>query len=84
MITKATKLNINLATAFAALIMIVTLSSVAQADAVTDWNQRTVTYSATGGRPGPTWVLDVAIVQLAVYDAVQAPVSRSARQRHSA
>lgn len=42
------------------------------ADAVTDWNSRAVTYASGGGRPGPTWVLDVAVVQLAVYDAVQA------------
>ena len=43
-----------------------------KADAVTDWNARATTYASTGGRPGPTWVLDVAIVQAAVYDAVQA------------
>jgi hypothetical protein len=50
------------------------LSSVGMvtADAVTDWNARTVTYAAGGGRPGPSWVLDVAVVQAAVYDAVQA------------
>jgi hypothetical protein len=28
--------------------------------------------STPGVRPGPTWVLDVAVVQVAVYDAVQA------------
>ena len=44
----------------------------AYADAVTDWNAKTVQYSATGGRPGPSWVLDVAVTQVAVYDAVQA------------
>lgn len=45
-----------------------------RADAVTDWNQRTLMYSGPplGGRPGPTFVLDAAVVQLAVYDAVQA------------
>ena len=42
------------------------------ADAVTDWNAKTVQYAATGGRPGPSWVLDVAVTQAAVYDAVQA------------
>lgn len=57
---------------FSISIMMLGLVGSVAADAVTDWNQRTVTYSATGGRPGPTWVLDVAIVQLAVYDAVQA------------
>jgi hypothetical protein len=54
------------------LIMMLGLTTVARADAATDWNQRTVTFSSGGGRPGPTWVLDVAVVQLAVYDAVQA------------
>ena len=43
------------------------------ADAVTDWNARAVQYSSVPGfRPGPTWVLDVAVVQVAIYDAVQA------------
>jgi hypothetical protein len=31
-----------------------------------------VSYASTGGRPGPTWQLDVAVTQAAVYDAVQA------------
>jgi hypothetical protein len=72
MVTKTSKYNKYLAAAVAVLIMLVALSTVANADAVTDWNQRTVTFSAGGGRPGPSWVLDVAVVQLAVYDAVQA------------
>jgi hypothetical protein len=49
---------------------------IAYADVVTDWNQ--ITYeriAAAGGtadaRPGPSYVVDVAAVQLAVYDAVQ-------------
>lgn len=48
--------------------------SVARADAVTDWNAKALTYSGPplGGRPGPTFALDAAVVQLAVYDAVQA------------
>lgn len=46
---------------------------IARADVVTDWNARTVGHASTPGvRPGPTWVQDVAVVQLAVYDAVQA------------
>ena len=56
-------------TAFSICIVIPTS---AHADVVTDWNAQTVQYAATGGRPGPSWVLDVAIVQAAVYDAVQA------------
>ena len=44
-----------------------------KADIVTDWNARTVGHASTPGvRPGPTWVQDVVVVQLAVYDAVQA------------
>ena len=53
-------------------LMLTVSYSIANADAVTDWNARTVTFAAGGGRPGPTWVLDVAVVQAAVYDAVQA------------
>jgi hypothetical protein len=44
------------------------------ADAVTDWNAIAVQTlnSAVPPRPGPTGVLDIAIVHAAVYDAVQA------------
>jgi hypothetical protein len=41
------------------------------ADAVTDWNEITMTAVATG-RPGPVGSLDTALVQIAVHDAVQA------------
>jgi hypothetical protein len=41
-------------------------------DAVSDWNAIAVQATITGGRPGPTGILDVAVVQAAVYDAVQA------------
>src|SRR5262245_5263608 len=43
-----------------------------RADAVSDWNAIAVQAIITGGRPGPTGFLDVATVQAAVYDAVQA------------
>jgi hypothetical protein len=43
-----------------------------RADAVTDWNAIAVQATITGARPGPTGVLDLAVVQAAVYDAVQA------------
>jgi hypothetical protein len=43
----------------------------AQADAVTDWNAITVD-AVTAGRPGPIGLVDVALVQIAVHDAVQA------------
>ena len=41
------------------------------ADAVVDWNEITVA-SVTAGRPGPIGVVDIALVQVAVHDAVQA------------
>ncbi len=44
----------------------------ASADAVSDWNAIAVQATITGARPGPTGILDVAVVQAAVYDAVQA------------
>lgn len=43
------------------------------ADVVTDWNEITVSATAQApGRPGPSNLLDIAAVQLAVYDAIQA------------
>lgn len=42
-----------------------------RADAVTDWNEITVA-AVTAGRPGPIGMVDVALVQVAVHDAVQA------------
>ncbi|MGH8175486.1 MAG: hypothetical protein ACREV5_04390, partial [Steroidobacter sp.] len=41
------------------------------ADAVTDWNEITMA-AVTASRPGPQGMLDVALVQVAVHDAVQA------------
>lgn len=41
------------------------------ADAVTDWNEIAVG-AVTVGRPGPIGVMDLALVQAAVHDAVQA------------
>ena len=43
----------------------------AQADPVTYWNGVTVS-AVTTGRPGPPGLLDIALVQSAVHDAVQA------------
>lgn len=46
---------------------------VSRADVVTDWNLITVNATNTApARPGPSNLLDVAAVQLAVYDAIQA------------
>jgi hypothetical protein len=49
-------------------------SHVARADAVLDWNEIAVNTIATASppRPGPVSFLDMAVVQAAVYDAVQA------------
>jgi hypothetical protein len=40
-------------------------------DAVVDWNQITMD-AVTAGRPGPIGMLDIALVHIAVHDAVQA------------
>jgi hypothetical protein len=44
----------------------------ASADVVSDWNAIAVQATVTGARPGATGALDIAMVQAAVYDAVQA------------
>lgn len=41
------------------------------ADAVVDWNRITVE-AVTAGRPGPIGLVDIALVHIAVHDAVQA------------
>jgi len=57
--------------------LVVGWTAPAQANSVTDWNEVTVRYVAGApgippGRPGPVGFLDVALVQAAVHDAVQA------------
>jgi hypothetical protein len=52
-------------------ILLATPASVS-ADAVADWNGIAVQATLTGARPGPIGVLDIAMVQAAIYDAVQA------------
>jgi hypothetical protein len=46
---------------------------IARADAVLDWNAIAVSTISTASppRPGPVGFLDMAVVQTAVYDAVQ-------------
>ncbi len=53
---------------------LLTWAESARADAVVDWNAIAVQATITGAseRPGPTSLLDVAMVQAAVYDAVNA------------
>jgi hypothetical protein len=53
------------------------MSSVVRADAVTDWNAIAIqTIAAQPSHPGATSFLDSAIVQAAVYDAVEAITGR--------
>ena len=49
-------------------------SPIARADAAVDWNTIAIDTisSASPARPGPVGFLDMAVVQVAVYDAVQA------------
>ena len=44
----------------------------AKADAVGDWNAIASQVISAGGRPGPSTLVDFAVVHAAVYDAVQA------------
>jgi hypothetical protein len=50
------------------------LSSSAMANVVSDWNEiaRQTIFGAVPARPGPSAVLDFAVVQAAVHDAIQA------------
>ena len=64
------KLRIFPSVAILAILLAVPLS--ASADAVSDWNAIAVQATITGARPGATGLLDTAMVQAAVYDAVQA------------
>ena len=61
-------------TAIASLAFMLAVPASTRADAVTDWNAIAVQTTVMAGHPGPTGVLDVAMVQAAVYDAVQAIV----------
>ncbi|MGQ0543603.1 MAG: vanadium-dependent haloperoxidase [Blastocatellia bacterium] len=57
---------------FAVLTMLTALSVTIKADAVSDWNAIAQQATITGARPGPSGVIDVAMVHAAIYDAVQA------------
>ena len=67
-----TKFSLRLVVALICLIALSATASV-RADTVTDWN-RIAVQEVGVSRPGPAGALDVAVVQLAVYDAVQAIV----------
>ena len=65
-------MNVRNCVAISVVAFILAAPTSARADAVADWNAITVQATITGARPGPTGFLDVAVVQAAVYDAVQA------------
>ena len=54
------------------LAIIFAIPATVNADVVTDWNAITVQATVTANRPGPSSVVDIAIVHVAIYDAVQA------------
>ena len=59
------------------LAMTLATSSVVRADAVTDWNAIAIqTIAGQASHPGATGLLDSAMVQAAVYDAVEAITGR--------
>ena len=59
------------------LAMCLAMSSVVRADAVTDWNEIAIqTIAGVPSHPGATSLLDSAMVQAAVYDAVEAITGR--------
>src|SRR5262245_5261168 len=57
---------------FLLLAILLVLPISARADVVTDWNAIAVQATVTAGRPGQTGMIDVAMVHLAMYDAIQA------------
>src|SRR5215510_9513828 len=68
------KLKLQPSPAMAILAILLAAPATARADAVTIWNDiaiRTI-FAATPARPVPVAFLDMAMVQVAVYDAVQA------------
>ncbi len=66
------KLRLQTCAAIAIVAIMLALPTSASADVVSDWNAIAVQATVTGARPGPSGVLDIAMVQAAVYDAVQA------------
>lgn len=66
------KLKLQTCATIAIVAFLLAAPASASADAVADWNAIAVQATVTGARPGPSGVVDIAIVQAAVYDAVQA------------
>jgi hypothetical protein len=70
------RLRIRISTIIFVVVVTLVATVSGRADTVTDWNRIAVQEVITAGtaRPGPSGALDLAMVQLAVYDAVQAIV----------
>ena len=66
------KLKLQTYAAIAIVAIMLAAPAIARADAVGDWNAIAMQATITAGRPNPTVNLDIATVQAAVYDAVQA------------
>jgi len=66
------KLKLQTFAAIAIVAIMLAAPTSVSADAVSDWNAIAVQATITGARPGATGFLDTAMVQAAVYDAVQA------------
>ena len=66
------KLKLETYAAIAIVAIMLAAPTSARADAVGDWNAIAMQATITAGRPNPTINLDIATVQAAVYDAVQA------------
>lgn len=67
--------------ALSLLVLSLTLTGPVRADAVVDWNAIASEVISAGGRPGPSTLVDFAVVHAAIYDAVQA-IERRYRPYH--
>ena len=65
-------INSLLGAALLALTILLAIPARVSADAITDWNAIAAQATVTGARPGASGLVDIATVQAAVYDAVQA------------
>ena len=65
-------MKLKLQTRIMLAVIVLALPAMVRADVVTDWNAIAVQATLTANRPGPSGVIDIAIVHVAIYDAVQA------------
>ena len=65
------KLTLRTLSKLSMVVVMLAVPACVRADAVSDWNAIAVQSTVTAARPGQTGMLDVAMVQLAIYDAVQ-------------